>query len=462
MSISQSVPVTAASLADTGVYRCKSGETPKLTQYNYHEWRRDMEFFLQAEESLGIALGDEARPEGARPAITAEFNRRAGKAAAMINASCSPSVKTHIDGMRDPHQMWDILKNKLDGAGTRSGHTAILRRFNQLRPVDKAPIAEYISTLSACRKELDGTEQSFSDEIFITHLLTTLSTTFNSIVDIITHQPAADQTIDYVISTLISWDNGQRDRKAEVGSGTNTATTMTSANALAAQTSNRSSRGRYRGRRRGTRGNANRGPSDRSVTCWYCTCPGHKQEECRTKKSAEEARKTRLKNRKVSDSTPSESTNAAFASVHALTVTTTIKIPHEKTGTDWIIDSGASHHLCCDKRQFSTLKHLQKPIQVHLGDNSVILATAIGTIIVALASRTISVEALFVPRLRTSLLSVSFLSRDYSVKFENGICYIGHHGTDPRLPIGRLHHGVFQLELTSARALTTSVPTYEL
>jgi hypothetical protein len=50
--------MTAASLADAGIYRCKYGETTKLTQYNYHKWRRDMEFFLQAEEALSIALGD--------------------------------------------------------------------------------------------------------------------------------------------------------------------------------------------------------------------------------------------------------------------------------------------------------------------------------------------------------------------------------------------------------------------
>jgi hypothetical protein len=288
----KTVMITAASLADAGTYRCKYGETPKLTQYNYHEWRRDMEFFFQAEQGLGIVLGDEEPPApNARANAMADFARRAGKAAAMINSACSASVKTHIDGMRDPHQMWDVLKTKLDSAGTRSGRTTILRRFNQLRPVEKAPMAEYVSTLSACRKELDGTEQSISDETFITHLFTTLPSTFNSIVDIITHQPAADQTVDYVISTLISWDNSQRDRRTEVGSGTNSSTTMTSANALAAQTSNRWSRGRGKSARcRGNRNTPTRG-SDRSITCWYCALSGHRQEDCRTKKRADGARK---------------------------------------------------------------------------------------------------------------------------------------------------------------------------
>jgi hypothetical protein len=236
-----------------------------------------MEFFFQAEQGLGIVLGDEEPPApNARANALADFARRAGKAAAMINSACSSSVKTHIDGMRDPHQMWDTLKTKLDSASTRSGRTAILRRFNQLRPVDKAPMAEYISTLSACRKELDGSEQSISDETFITHLLTTLPSTFNSIVDIITHQPPADQTVDYVISTLISWDNSQRDRRTEVGSGTNTSATMTNANALVAHTSNRSSRGRGRiSKYRGNRGSSTR-TSDRSVVCWYCALLGHK------------------------------------------------------------------------------------------------------------------------------------------------------------------------------------------
>ena len=31
------------------IYKCKYGETRKLTAKNWHQWSRDMEFFLQAD-----------------------------------------------------------------------------------------------------------------------------------------------------------------------------------------------------------------------------------------------------------------------------------------------------------------------------------------------------------------------------------------------------------------------------
>ena len=118
---------------DSMIYHCKYGETNKLTHYNYARWKRDIEFFLQAESALGIVLGDEVHP-GGRGAGGTEFDKRSGKAAAMINASCHGSVKTYINGMRDPHLMWEELRTKLDTSNTRAGRTAILRHFNQLRP----------------------------------------------------------------------------------------------------------------------------------------------------------------------------------------------------------------------------------------------------------------------------------------------------------------------------------------
>jgi hypothetical protein len=113
--------ITAASLADAGTYRCNYGETPKLTQYNYHEWCCNMKFVIQAKQGLDKVLGDEEPPApNARDNTMADFTRCAGKAAFRIISTCSTSVKTHIDAMHDSHQMWDVLITKLDIAICRN------------------------------------------------------------------------------------------------------------------------------------------------------------------------------------------------------------------------------------------------------------------------------------------------------------------------------------------------------
>ena len=147
--------------AEGDIYKCKYGETRKLTAKNWHQWSRDMEFFLQAEDSLEIVWGMEEVPEKNSRSY-AHYRKRQGKAAAMINAACHSSVKGFIKGKRNPKEMWDALTDNLDRVNTRSGRLMIKREFNTLRP--KHSITEYVHKLLECRTELQNSEQEISDE----------------------------------------------------------------------------------------------------------------------------------------------------------------------------------------------------------------------------------------------------------------------------------------------------------
>jgi len=54
---------TGTTSGSVDVFKCKWGETPKLTQLNYHQWRPDMELFLGAEEALLIVIEAEEYPK---------------------------------------------------------------------------------------------------------------------------------------------------------------------------------------------------------------------------------------------------------------------------------------------------------------------------------------------------------------------------------------------------------------
>jgi len=206
-----------------------------------------MEFFLQAEESLEIVLGMEELPEKHSESY-AHHRKRQGKAAAMINAACHSSVKGFIKGKCNPKEMWDALTNNLDRVNTRSARLMIKREFNTLRP--KQSITEYLHKLLECCTELQNSEQEISDEEFITHILTTLPSAFDSIVGIITHDKSAEaKTINYIISTVLEADRAMESRKEEVGASTNTSGTLTTSNTLITTTrSDRSLRYRIRNR----------------------------------------------------------------------------------------------------------------------------------------------------------------------------------------------------------------------
>jgi len=465
---------------EKGTYRCKYGETAKLNHLNYTQWRLDIEFFLQAEQALSIILGEEVHPQGPNTKSN-DFDKRAGIGAAIIHALCEYSVKAYLHGLRDPHAMREELRTKLHTVNSRAGRTAILRKFNQLRPASDCSVADYITQLLECSKELSGTEQAIPKETFISHLLTTLPRSFNSIIDIITHRPEAEQTTDRVISTLIEWEASNRTRKTE--------TEPTKSNAPATALATYTSRG-FRGKGNFTTRNSTfnrirpqgrssvrnsssyrRGGPASGPTCWYCLRPGHRQDNCDLRRRAEEAKRERGSTRPGGRGTrESDEVGAAFASVKALAgfVAKRSSSRNSSFGA-WIVDSGASHHLSCDRMAFNSLKRLSQPITVYLGDSSSLFATGSGEITIALRNSSLTIHALFVPDLTYNPLSVSCLSAESQISFRNGSCFIKYKSS-VKEELVALQDGLYHVPVGApgkktsllATALATSLPSFTL
>jgi len=133
-------------------------------------------------------------------------------------------------------------------------------------------------------------------------------------------------------------------------------------------------------------------------SCWYCNKRGHRQNNC-FKKKAEESRGGRSGGGRKADKNDDEMgcayAGAVYANVKAL-VAKPARL-NSANNDSWIIDSGASHHLCHNHCLFVNLKRLPKLVMVYLGDNSTISAISAGTIRLILPSRIISIKALFVP-----------------------------------------------------------------
>lgn len=407
-----------------------------------------MSLYLNACKALDIVLGKADQPSGSK---AAEYKDRQGIAAAMINASCHYSVRSHIDGIIDPYEMWKVLKARLDTTNTRAGRTAILQRFSRLRPGSGTnSLNEFISSLLDCRKELAGSTQSISDETFISQLIISLPDKYNGIIDIITHQASENQTVDNVIATLLEWDSAARNRQAEaVGAGINTSST--SSHALEARTNPR------------MRNFRTHKPYQRpsSTECWYCGMRGHRQDVCRIKKRGEAARNRHNGGQISASNTTSDTSGdrnpntavdddgdiqASYTTVQAL-----VTLDGVSTTSKWIIDSGVSHHLSCNSRDFQTLKRLNTTHNVYLGDGTYIPALGIGLIRFQFGlnkSDVIDLEALYVPQLRSCLLSVSKLSERYRITFNGAECLISNRSPSSTkvLLLGRIREGLYHLQ----------------
>ena len=424
-----------SAVQNNSMYRSKYGEFPKLNHINYSQWRKHIEVALRAEDAFELTQGDEIPPPDHQRIQLADFRRRKGKAIALIFESCTTTAQQYLEGFTNPREMWNLLSEKLNTAASRAGRMATLRQFSRARPVEGKPIVDYISTLLYFRDQLSGTEEPITDSTFISHLLMTLPAVFDTFSDILLGQ----RTVDELIAKIRETEDTLRTRQADYRS-TNTSSTLVNANALAAKVPRRTGYFRGKGGRRPTTSSRR----DDNLACWYCNKRGHRQDSCRTKKKAEEARTERLgKRRRTVDVREIEPAGAAaYATVQALVA----QINRTSTSDNWVIDSGASHHLCRNRLSFSNLKPLRQPVMVRLGDSSTIPATAAGTICLSLPSRTVSIEALFVPRLQTSLLSVSQLSTKHQIAFRNSACFL-----DDTV-LGLLHEGIYRLTTRTHRS----------
>ena len=93
----------------------------------------------------------------------------------------------------------------------------------------------------------------------------------------------------------------------------------------------------------------------------------------------------------------------------------------ETESNGWIIDSGASVHMCKDKSMFTGEPiALRKRVLVRIGDGTTLVGTHVGNIVLELGDKRLRLEkVLFVPQLKCNLFSIGSCTKlGHSVHFK--------------------------------------------
>ncbi|XP_026426195.1 uncharacterized protein LOC113322310 [Papaver somniferum] len=197
------------------------------------------------------------------------------------------------------------------------------------------------------------------------------------------------------------------------------------------------------------------------LKCTYCGHNGHLEDRCWEKHGYPDGRQPRrppaayLKTESpVQRTQPAAKANAV---VGEMPITNPVRLSG-KRGHIWIVDTGASNHVCCDDTVFESCHNIS-PLQVGLPNGVSIQATKIG--IVQLNDFLILHNVLFVPQFTCNLLSVSQLlssshathaqKNNISVQFTNSECVIQDHTLRTRIGMGKLMDGLYCLMGKPAR-----------
>jgi len=222
-------------------------------------------------------------------------------------------------------------------------------------------VSDYISSLLDISQELEGTPEEVTERYLIMRIFTTLPEQFANIVDILKNRPIEEQTVNSISTILIEHKNAQALRNTTTSSNFNLA--GTSSNALSANVNggkhHRTDRkGKYR-RKPYNKRQATSDPSN--ITCYYCTRKGHKAIDCEVRKRAIEMKQGREDKRGKSASAHRVKTRDTV--VHGLT--TMARVAGNRRNTDeWIIDSGATHHISPNLMDFHEYHPHEESLQV--------------------------------------------------------------------------------------------------
>jgi len=154
-------------------------------------------------------MGEEGEPENPEGITKAaihgrrayeDYATRRSQASAIIYGSCSSEVKTHLNQVRDPVRMWEILTEQMDTANTTVGRLTLFRQFSLLRLVPGQPISTYFSQLLNITNQLAGTPEAVPDMVLKNHSFTTLPEMFKISIKVL--QSRADVTIRQIMSDL--------------------------------------------------------------------------------------------------------------------------------------------------------------------------------------------------------------------------------------------------------------------
>ena len=349
---------------------------------------------LMKEGLWSIVNGTEAAPGEDQAERLAKFVAIRDRALAMIVLSVDPTLLYLLGDPEDPVTVWKKLSDQFQKK-TWANKLELRRRLYSLRLKEGDSVQEHIRRMTEVFEELAVIGDLVKEEDRVVHLLASLPESYNMLVTALEANPDVPQ-MEVVTERLLHEERKQMDKESS-GSSTSKALTIARSKAV--------------------------------LTCFHCGKPGHFKRNCRLLAKDDRKPKQFRRNKnshpkanKASARRDSDSENEALVVEHVL-----------QAGTmgNWIVDSGATCHMCSRRKLFSELHPLKQQTDMTLGDGHTLKVGGRGTVSLKMKLSDSStrkcklLDVLHVPGLSYNLLSVSKAAENGKVtKFNEDGCKI--------------------------------------
>lgn len=389
---------------------------PKLERFDgsyFHLWKIQLISVFMHKELWGVVNGEVPKPEESERSAYKLWVKRDNEAKAIITLSMERKLVLHISKCNTSEEMFKKLE-KVYQAKNRANLMQVKSKLAYFKMKEGSTMEEHISTLNDLVEQYEGLDAEVNEEEKIFTLLRSLPKKYAMLKTALQNQDNLDY--DEICARLVQHDiqvNGpeivEHEEKPK----------------LAYFSKAMRERPQIKCFECGEVGHISRicpikEYNTRHVSsCFVCGDHGHKAFQCKLRKGGPS-----------NDDTDGKQSN--FAKAVNLAV---LEEKCEKTGVfersdAWLIDSGASSHMCNKKEYFKSLISLEKAIEISLGDGTKVKTRFKGNVHMELLVKGERVslilrDVLFVPELVRNIFSVrKAVKFGNSVWFGGNVCFV--------------------------------------
>ena len=357
-----------------------------LNGTNYPSWKVQCRMALIREGLWGIVAGTEKAPDTSDADKLAKFKGRSDRALATIVLAIDPSLLYLVGDPVDPAAVWNKLSGQFQKK-TWANKLSLRKKLFSMKLSDSGSMNEYIKKMTEIFDELAVIAESVSDEDKVVYLLAGLPESYDVLVTALESGSDTVPALEMVTERLLREEQKLKDREEADDSK----------KLLVAK-------------------------GKKQLTFHYCKKPGHFKRDCREFAKAQQSSKGNGKRRNPTHQPKRERQSSQDAMVISNALVA-------RSRNDWIVDSGATSHMCNDRSMFTEYEQLRSDDKVTLGDGSTLEVAGEGTVDMDMllddeTRRSCTLKkVLYVPKLAYNLVSVPRAGdAKKTVHFDNSSC----------------------------------------
>jgi len=355
----------------------------KLTDSNYHIWKRKIKRVLGYRDLEDHIDADEKPPTD--PTALKQWKKEDKKTQAIIELTISDDHFKQIGDLSSALETWNALRD-LFQRKTLLNKLSARRRFYTAKMGDGETAMSFMSRVYQLADDCQAMDVSIDDKETAMTVLCGLHAKYEHLIVAI--DAAADDTklsMDFVKSRLLQEEQRMSDRE-DVKPSLDAAL-VNNGNSV--------------------------GSSD--VVCGYCKKKYHTESTCWKKHPHLRPKRGKQNQTGMVANAPDNSEAHDEESYVCLMAGKMNPTASRASAAEWIIDSGATAHICHDRSMFCTIEDIE-PFDISIGDKSGIRAEGRGKVELTLSvcgksRRCMLNEVLFAPTMGYNMLSVSAMRK---------------------------------------------------